>query len=80
MEIPRIESLPGAVRQNGSTPFPTTRTKSDCYPSRSSLHGWPKAGHITALVKFGHIGRRRFMELAHLAGELGPRIVPIIED
>jgi hypothetical protein len=80
MQTPKKESPPGAVPQNGSTPLPTTGSKSDCCPSRPSLHRWRKTEQITSLVKFGQIGRRRFMKLAHLAGKLDPRIVPVIED
>jgi hypothetical protein len=77
MQTPMKESQPEAIPQNGNTPLLTTSSKSDCYP-RPSLPRWRKTGQITSILKFGHITRRRFMELAHLARD--PRIDPLVED
>jgi hypothetical protein len=80
MQAPRKESPREVVLQKGSTPIPMTASKSDCCPSQPILPELRKTGQIATLIQFGHIGRRQLMELANLAGELDPRIVPVVKD
>jgi hypothetical protein len=68
--------------QNGNTPLPapTNTSDRDRFPSRPAFPRRRTAGVIASFLQFLKGGRRQLMELAHLAGELDPRIVPIIED
>ncbi len=80
MQDPRKECPSQAVPNRGDSPLPATARKSDRPHSQPRLPRWRNTGQITALLQFGHIGRRHFMQFARLAVTIDPKIAPLIED